>query len=686
MSNQRVWSRFTLQENQCRGEQATPAESAYVRGVVLLRAEAQDNLSSTPVINWDSAMSLTDTDSNPSAVQAPLDTELLGDGVVHVVAEASDQSGNASSATRTLQVDNTPPVLGVDSVGFVEVGSFWWTMDSGPALSGTVADSNPIVSVTATVHNVVHAASVGSDGSWSVVVPKDSLHPSPEDNTVTVRAIDAAGNQALASVDLRWDASPPALSVDSTAVFDERNDTVSLTGTSPHHGHDENGPSVLGGQDCPNVYKHAYLMESSPEGSETPSNPLRWQYQGSDIDGVGVDPNSFAFRVRRQGAGYSGWVPLPATSLVNGSYTHSFDLLRSHLATLGTDKGVFEVQMRAVDLLGQETVVTRCWTHHPLAAPLQVLSAEAVTSGSDSLAELRLDVTNSPVSSLVNGNAGRKLMKFVVVNKTTELVVLAVDPLQPQSATCTKSWRRTGAVTTREVISEPCLQNPGACTTSYPIVSSHQENASLACAENLELSVHVEENVFSNTIPACDDCVAEPTGGFGLGTDPYTKFVLPGKANVGDAPVSYSVFVMVDRISALQASPGIPPDEVIIGDPDAIIPAPAEVNLAYILEGVNLPWNNIQITGNLENTFARCTAKVGAGINATCVERTTYRVYRALTKAGMTADGLGVNLRATPATHTRGQPVLPDDSESLLLFAWPANNVSAELPSPQPAF
>ena len=129
-------------------------------------------------------------------------TWVLADGSLATLSEdtydvsvtATDVAGNQGSDTTTneLVIDTTSPVVTVD---------FLVTNDSTPELTGTVDDSNAVVSVSVAGQALV--ATNNGDGIW--VLANGSLAALSEDTyDVSVTATDAAGNQGSDTTRMNW--------------------------------------------------------------------------------------------------------------------------------------------------------------------------------------------------------------------------------------------------------------------------------------------------------------------------------------------------------------------------------------------------------------------------------------------------------------------------------------------------
>jgi hypothetical protein len=135
--------------------------------------------------------------------------ERLSDGVHALQAEVRDMGGIVATATRALITDNTPPVLTATAAGVVDAASV--------RVSGTVQDAiGPVTRIdlagggaTATIANppasYAGSISIACNATWPI----------------TVRAFDAAGNVATATVTVRCDSTPPSIGWDASMFQQE---------------------------------------------------------------------------------------------------------------------------------------------------------------------------------------------------------------------------------------------------------------------------------------------------------------------------------------------------------------------------------------------------------------------------------------------------------------------------------
>ncbi|WP_157665576.1 Ig-like domain-containing protein [Marinobacter salarius] len=140
----------------------------------------------------------------------------LADGELTVTMTVTDEAGNSGSVASTTTLDQTAPTVGVNPRT---------TNDTTPALTGTVDDAS--ADVTVTVNGNDYSATNNGDGTWTLA---DDTLPAlgAGDYTVTVTAVDPAGNEGSNTGTLTVDTSVPAVTFDRLSTNDT---TPALSGT-----------------------------------------------------------------------------------------------------------------------------------------------------------------------------------------------------------------------------------------------------------------------------------------------------------------------------------------------------------------------------------------------------------------------------------------------------------------------
>lgn len=358
-------------------------EGELVRGALSVRALAYDDAEAVPSIVLEGLPG-----ERPGPVATTIiDTVAESDGTFSLVAIAHDAAGNQRRSTRSLEIDNTAPVLTLDSSGFYvdsQTGQ-WWTADSAPVVRGTLTELHAD-KVEVVIEGVVVATAALEGESWVVAVPAGKVPTSGAE--VTIRATDGAGNVGTVARSLRLDTTPPSLLVEPSVVYDEANSAEFYDLDNPATNtwlqrHVTGGAPIDLAQSmppaCATVRKFSHLLfQELVLGSTGNLNPLRLSLVASD-DGVGVAGGSEQLRVTvRNGAStvevlpWSTMAGIPlggnATRFIAGLYRDG----PQAIAALGTMEGEYHVELRATDKLGRTVVQERCWNHKILAPKLKL--------------------------------------------------------------------------------------------------------------------------------------------------------------------------------------------------------------------------------------------------------------------------------------------------------------------------
>ncbi len=133
---------------------------------------------------------------------SPFTAATLADGPHTVDVRATDGAGNQATASVSMTVDTTAPVV---AIGSPADGAL--TLDATPSVIFGVTDATS----TSTECAVDAGAFASCSSVWTAPTLTDGLH------TLTVRASDQAGNQGTAAVNLTVDASLPVVAITAPA-------------------------------------------------------------------------------------------------------------------------------------------------------------------------------------------------------------------------------------------------------------------------------------------------------------------------------------------------------------------------------------------------------------------------------------------------------------------------------------
>ncbi|MCF6207667.1 MAG: Ig-like domain-containing protein, partial [Sulfurovum sp.] len=170
----------------------------------------------------------TQVSNNTFSVTVPAtDVQALVDGTTYTAtADVSDAAGNAAQqASEDVTVDTTAPSADVDDISL--------TADTTPPLTGTVDD--PDATVIVTINGKDYTATNNGDGTWSI--PDDTIDPLNEgENTITVKAIDPAGNEGTGEGTVTVDTTAPTITLDEISDdyinAAEHNQDLIISGTT----------------------------------------------------------------------------------------------------------------------------------------------------------------------------------------------------------------------------------------------------------------------------------------------------------------------------------------------------------------------------------------------------------------------------------------------------------------------
>jgi hypothetical protein len=141
----------------------------------------------------------------------------LADGTHTVRVEATDVAGNTGFAQVTFTVDTIPPSVNINPVTTP-------TNISNQTLTGT-REQNATVSVAVNTLASVGAISYPSSTTWNCMISNLAAGG----NTVTVTAIDAAGNPATTAASIIFDSIAPTVSITSPGSAPTNDNTPLLT-------------------------------------------------------------------------------------------------------------------------------------------------------------------------------------------------------------------------------------------------------------------------------------------------------------------------------------------------------------------------------------------------------------------------------------------------------------------------
>ncbi|MEZ4362188.1 MAG: hypothetical protein R3B48_18515 [Kofleriaceae bacterium] len=581
-----------------------------------------------------------DGDLTNNVARTTVQTTTLSDGPLVIVAAAIDQAGNERRISRTFEVDNTAPALTLDGSDFYRDARAWWTQSASATLRGSLTDANP-KAVTLTVQGATLEANLNGS-AWSADLPVNVI--TREGTAIVIHAEDLAGNVTTLNQVFRLDTDAPVFTALPTTVRDERSDTIGFVGVTPNHSHD--GPPVtLGGAGCPDVYKYAYLLDEAPPpfGGEIGSrNPLVWSLELAD-PGVGIDPATTQYRVHvAGGAVLLDWSPAVGADSADGAQRFDLPLYRAGtrgIAALGSAEGPLEIELRGRDYFGHETTGVRCWTHHPLAAPLHLGNAYTPGSGGHPTHAKSLNahgLENTRIqdlsSLLLNDNSvGASTMDAIVSNGTAEVVYLRVQLTAPATASGSRAFTVAYRAGTTQVTDLDCDANPEDCTFVPGNVSVPESFSAMPTPFEVRLFAADAAGVPLAELASCADpgCMNTPL---------VRTYRLPARTSITDVP-RFVLSAWLKQAVALRPSGGA-----------HIVPPPfAEFALGLTT-----------YTGKLSNvTYCSRTAERGIPRVTYCTERTTFAKRQSVDSATISIPQLVFSASWSPTPENLYSPAIP---------------------------
>ncbi|EKM8118542.1 Ig-like domain-containing protein [Enterobacter hormaechei] len=158
------------------------------------------------------------------------DVGTLADGASYQVsASAQDSAGNSASATHTISVDTTVPVISVNTLSGDDVLNAAEAQQPLTVHGSSSAEAGQTVTVT--LGGKTYTALVGSDGTWTLDVPAADLAALSQGAlTVTAVVNDKAGNSGQTTHTLTVDTVAPAVTISTVADDDIVNNAEQLAG------------------------------------------------------------------------------------------------------------------------------------------------------------------------------------------------------------------------------------------------------------------------------------------------------------------------------------------------------------------------------------------------------------------------------------------------------------------------
>ena len=329
------------------------------------------------------------------------------------------------------------------------------------------------------------------------------------------------------------DIDPPIVTFDTTQVADELYDDISFTqAAEPVHEATvfvELGPervslpssfslgSSLGrgssgeqNSPCPTVHKYITRLDDPTE------NAIRWQFSVFPRPGLEATLEGAEFRVRAPSGSMelvTDWLPARVLGdTVSPDETRSglaFEavLLSSDIPELAkVGRGIFEIEVRGEDSLGQKSTVRGCWEHVLLPPPLQIASMQDVPI-SNPRSLHNHDLVQNNLGEFLNQDEqqqrGLELVEVEIRNGTEYPGFIQVGFSQ-SAATVVVNWQRVNTLLFETTLGYADCLLDGSCYQSFP---PHRQNVVVEDdVRNVQLATSVEvwDNLTNQPLSPCE--------------------------------------------------------------------------------------------------------------------------------------------------------------------------------------
>ncbi|ELC6353342.1 Ig-like domain-containing protein [Enterobacter hormaechei] len=184
----------------------------------------------TITLNGKSYTATIQSDGSWTTTVPAADVGTLADGASYKVSvSAQDSAGNSASATHTISVDTTAPVISVNTLSGDDVLNAAEAQQPLTVHGSSSAEAGQTVTVT--LGGKTYTALVANDGTWTLDVPAADLANLSEGAlTVTASVNDKAGNNGQTTHTLTVDTVAPAVTISTVADDDIVNNAEQLAG------------------------------------------------------------------------------------------------------------------------------------------------------------------------------------------------------------------------------------------------------------------------------------------------------------------------------------------------------------------------------------------------------------------------------------------------------------------------
>ena len=184
----------------------------------------------TVTLNGKSYTATIQSDGSWTTTVPAADVGALADGASYQVAvSAQDSAGNSASATHTISVDTTAPVVSIATLSGDDVLNAAEAQQPLTVHGSSSAEAGQTVTVT--LGGKTYTATVANDGTWTLDVPAVDLAALSQGAlTVTASVNDKAGNNGQTTHTLTVDTVAPTVTISTVADDDIVNNAEQLAG------------------------------------------------------------------------------------------------------------------------------------------------------------------------------------------------------------------------------------------------------------------------------------------------------------------------------------------------------------------------------------------------------------------------------------------------------------------------
>ncbi|MRM10084.1 Ig-like domain-containing protein [Enterobacter cloacae subsp. dissolvens] len=184
----------------------------------------------TVALNGKSYTATIQSDGSWSTTVPVADVGVLADGARYQVSvSAQDSAGNSASATHSISVDTTAPVVSIATLSGDDVLNAAEAQQPLTVHGSSSAEAGQ--SVTVTLGGKSYTATVANDGTWTLDVPAADLAALNQGAlTVTASVNDKAGNSGQTTHTLTVDTVAPTVTISTVADDDIVNNAEQLAG------------------------------------------------------------------------------------------------------------------------------------------------------------------------------------------------------------------------------------------------------------------------------------------------------------------------------------------------------------------------------------------------------------------------------------------------------------------------